>query len=75
MSSASDHRRTYSVTVDETDAVTFGVSLDGLTGRQKHKRLGALADLLVVEYMAREGALSTEFAKARMQELAKELTE
>lgn len=72
-SSASDHRRTYSVTVGEEDLREFGVEPDGLSGAVKHRKLGMLADMLTVEYMTREGATSKEFGVHRVQQLIKEL--
>lgn len=72
-SSATDQRRTYSVTVGEDDLREFGVDPDGLSAATKHKKLGLLADMLTVEYMTREGAVSKEYGTQRAQQLIKEL--
>lgn len=65
------NRRNYSVALNEADLreIRGDEFVDGLTKVEKLRELNRAADLLVVGYLAQEGAITADYADQRIREL------
>ena len=65
------NKRSYSIALDDTDLreIKGDDFVDTLSRTQKLKELNKAADLLVIAYLAQEGAITQEFAEQRIREI------
>jgi hypothetical protein len=70
--------RSYAIEMEEIDLLRTGMSnadLMAMTNRHIRARLTAMADISVIEYMHKNGALTATFAEQRILEVSMRLKE